>query len=244
LSWRTPLPPKAIWPTRSRWASTPCRPSSASILIDCGASSLPALKHFAIPRDDIDLILITHFHGDHFGGLPFLLLDAQFAKRKRPLVIAGPSGIDIRLTRLMEALFEHSSATKPGYELSVIALEPGAARDVGGVTVTPFPVIHGDSGGPFFAYRIEAEGRTIAYSGDTQWTDTLVSAAHDADLFIAEAYYHDKIVKNHLSLKTLETHLPEINPKRLVLTHMSDEMLRRLDTLPHMAASDGLIVEL
>jgi ribonuclease BN (tRNA processing enzyme) len=104
--------------------------------------------------------------------------------------------------------------------------------------------VHGDSGGPFFAYRIEAEGRTLAYSGDTQWTDTLVNAAHDADLFIAEAYYHDKAVKNHLSLKVLETHLPEINPKRLILTHMSDDMLRRLDTVKHLAASDGLIVEL
>ncbi|KIZ39494.1 MULTISPECIES: MBL fold metallo-hydrolase [Rhodopseudomonas] len=215
-----------------------------NFLIDCGASSLAALKRYNIARDDIDLILITHFHGDHFGGLPFLLLDAQFAKRKRPLVIAGPQGIDIRLTRLREALFEHSSATLPTFDLSVIALEPGEARDFGGVTVTPFPVVHGDSGGPFFAYRVEAEGRTIAYSGDTQWTETLVNAAHDSDLFIAEAYYHDKVVKNHLSLKTLETHLPEINPKRLILTHMSDDMLRRLDTLPHMAASDGLVVEL
>jgi ribonuclease BN (tRNA processing enzyme) len=216
----------------------------ANFLIDCGASSLPALKHFAIPRDDIDLVLITHFHGDHFGGLPFLLLDAQFAKRKRPLVIAGPQGIELRLTRLMEALFENSSSSKHGFELSVEALEPEQTRSFGAVTVTPFPVVHGESGGPFFAYRIETEGRTIAYSGDTQWTETLVSAAHDADLFIAEAYYHDKVVKYHLSLKTLETHLPEINPKRLVLTHMSDDMLRRLDSLQHLAASDGLIVEL
>lgn len=215
-----------------------------NFLIDCGASSLPALKHYGISRDDIDLILITHFHGDHFGGLPFLLLDAQFARRKRPLVIAGPQGIELRLTRLREALFEHSSAVKLPFELFVEALEPAQTRAFGGVRVTPFPVVHGDSGGPFFAYRIEAEGRTIAYSGDTQWTDTLIKAAHDTDLFIAEAYYHDKIVKNHLSLKTLETHLPEINPKRLVLTHMSDDMLRRLETLPHMAASDGLIVEL
>ena len=63
---------------------------SVNFLIDCGATSLPALKRYGIARDDIDLVLITHFHGDHFGGLPYLLLDAQFAKRKRPLVIAGP----------------------------------------------------------------------------------------------------------------------------------------------------------
>jgi ribonuclease BN (tRNA processing enzyme) len=215
-----------------------------NFLIDCGASSLPALKRYGISRDDIDLVLITHFHGDHFGGLPFLLLEAQFAKRKRPLVIAGPHGIDLRLTRLMEALFENSSLTKQAFELTVTGLDPGVPQTFGAATVTPFSVVHGDSGGPFFAYRIEAEGRTIAYSGDTQWTDTLVDAAHDADLFIAEAYTYDKPTKNHLSLKTLETHLPEINPKRVVLTHMSDEMLRKLDSVSHTAAQDGLIIEL
>src|SRR5438034_3813503 len=215
-----------------------------NFLLDCGASSLPAMKWLGIARDDIDLILITHFHGDHFGGLPFLLLDAQFTRRTRPLVIAGPQGIETRLTQVMEALFEHSSKTKPRFELSVVALEPEQSRSFGAVKVTPFSVVHGESGGPFLAYRIEAEGRVISYSADTEWTDTLIAAARGADLFIAEAYYYDKIVKNHLSLKTLEAHLPDIKPKRLILTHMSDDMLARLDTLDHAAANDGMIVEL
>jgi ribonuclease BN (tRNA processing enzyme) len=217
---------------------------SVNFLIDCGASSLPALKRLAIAREDIDLILITHFHGDHFGGLPFLLLEAQFSRRTRPLVIAGPQGIEMRLTQVMEALFEHSSQTKHRFDLSVIALEPEETRAFGAVKVTPYPVVHGESGGPFLAYRVEAERRVIAYSADTEWTETLIPAGRDADLFIAEAYYYDRIVKNHLSLKTLETYLPEINPKRLVLTHMSDDMLGRLDTFGHTAAHDGMIVEL
>src|SRR5260370_19103764 len=83
-----------------------------NFLIDCGAWSLRALKRLDIAREDIDLILITHFPGDHFGGLPFLLLDAQFTRRTRPLVIAGPEGIEPRLTQVMEALFENSSKTK------------------------------------------------------------------------------------------------------------------------------------
>ena len=218
--------------------------NSVNFLIDCGASSLPALKRLGIAREAIDLILITHFHGDHFGGLPFLLLDAQFTRRARPLVIAGPAGIETKLTNLMEALFEHSSKTKQRFDLSVVALEPEQSRTFGEVKVTPYPVVHGESGGPFLAYRVEAEGRVITYSADTEWTDTLIPAARGADLFIAEAYYYDKVVKNHLSLKTLEAHLAEINAKRLVLTHMSDDMLGRLDDLPHTAAEDGMVVEL
>ena len=214
-----------------------------NFLIDCGASSLPALKRLGISRDEIDLILITHFHGDHFAGLPFLLLDAQFSRRTRPLVIAGPEGIEQKLPLVMEALFEHSSKTKPKFDLSVVTLRPEETRAFGDVSVTPFPVVHGASGGPFLGYRIQAEGRVIAYSADTEWTGTLIPLAREADLLIAEAYYYDKVVKNHLSLATLQTHLGEINPKRLVLTHMSDDMLGRLDTLGHAAAHDGMIVE-
>jgi ribonuclease BN (tRNA processing enzyme) len=217
---------------------------STNFLIDCGATSLAALKRLDIVRDDIHLILITHFHGDHFAGLPFLLLDAQFSRRSRPLVIAGPTGIEMRLAQVMEALFENSSKTRQRFDLSVVALEPERTRSFGAIKVTPFPVVHGDSGGPFLAYRVEAEGRVIAYSADTEWTATLIPAARDADLFVAEAYTYDKVVKNHLSLTTLKTHLAEIKPKRLVLTHMSDDMLGRLDTLGYTVASDGMVVEL
>ncbi|MDF0497034.1 MBL fold metallo-hydrolase [Bradyrhizobium yuanmingense] len=212
----------------------------ANFLIDCGASALPALKRLEIDRGDIDLILITHFHGDHFADLPFFLLDAQFSRRTRPLTIAGPQGIERRLREVMEALFEHSSNTKPHFELNVVELAPGQSRDFAAVNVTPYPVVHGNSGGPFLAYRVAAEGRTLAYTADTEWTETLIPLAHGADLFIAEAYMYEKVVKNHLSLKTLEQHLPDIGAKRLVLTHMSDDMLSRLGEVEHLAAEDGM----
>jgi ribonuclease BN (tRNA processing enzyme) len=215
-----------------------------NFLIDCGASALPAMKRLEVARDDIALILITHFHGDHFAGLPFFLLDAQFSRRARPLVIAGPAGIEARLEQAMEALFEGSSRTNHRFDLTLVELEPEASRSFGAVRVTPFSVVHGASGGPFLAYRIAAEGRVIAYTADTEWTETLIPLGRDADLFIAEAYYYDRMVKNHLSLTTLEAHLAEIRPKRLILTHMSDDMLARVATLPHDAARDGMTIEL
>ena len=215
-----------------------------NFLIDCGASSLPALKRAAIPRGDIDVILITHFHGDHFAGLPFFLLDAQFSRRTRPLIIAGPAGIETRLVQVMEALFEHSSKVKQKFELSVVALHPEQTQWFGAVGVTPYAVMHGDSGGPFLGLRVEAQGRTLAYTADTEWTETLIPLARDADLLIAEAYTYDKVVRNHLSLNALEARLAEIRPKRLILTHMSDDMLSRLNALPYTAAHDGMVVEL
>ena len=173
-----------------------------------------------------------------------MLLDAQFSRRTRPLVIAGPEGIETRLTQVMEAMFENSSKTKQRFDLSVVALRPEEKRSFGAVDVTPYPVVHGDSGGPFLGYRIETEGRIIAYSADTEWTETLVPLGRDADLFIAEAYYYDRIVKNHLALATLEAHLAEIRPKRLILTHMSEDMLAHRDAIAHETAEDGLIVKI
>lgn len=215
-----------------------------NVLIDCGASSLPALRRQDVARGDIDLVLITHFHGDHFGGLPFLLLDAQFSRRTRPLTIAGPEGIEMRLNQVMEALFENSSKTRQRFDLNVVSLSGETTVRFGEVSVTPFAVEHGESGGPFLGYRIEAEGRIIAYTADTEWTETLIPLGRDADLLIAEAYTFDRPVKNHLSLKALEARLSDIKPKRLILTHMSDDMLERLGSLPFEAASDGLVVEI
>src|SRR5258707_8779000 len=203
---------------------------------------MPALSRLDRARDDVNLILLPHFHGGLFAGLQFWLLAARSGRRTRPLVIAGPQGIETKLPNLMEALFEHSSKTKPRFDLSVVALAPEQSRSFGAVKVTPYPVVHGESGGPFLAYRIEVLGRVITYSADTEWTETLIPAARDADLFIAEAYYYDRVVKNHLSLKTLEAHLPEINARRLILTHMSDDMLGRLNSLPYTTASDGMVV--
>lgn len=143
----------------------------------------------------------------------------------------------------MEAAFPGSSAVKPKFALSLIELEPRVTTTLDGVSVRPFRVNHGNPGGPYFAYRLETEGRSIAYTGDTEWTDELVEAGAGADLFIAEAYFYEKKVQLHLDLASLKQHLPRIRPKRLVLTHMSDDMLGRLDSLAYETAEDGKVVD-
>ncbi len=216
-----------------------------NFLIDCGATSLVAMKGLGIELNRIQAILFTHFHADHFGGLPFFILDSQFfTKRREPLAIAGPPGLKDWVPRVMETAFPGSSKTQQRFEITLVEMAAGERAELDGLTVTAHQAEHGNPGGPFFAYRIEAEGRVLAYSGDSQWCDGLMEAGRGADLFIAEAYFRDKPVPLHLDLASLERHLPEIAPKRLILTHMSDDMLARAGDLPYELAEDGKIVTL
>lgn len=217
--------------------------AETNLLVDCGASSLIALKRQGIPRNDIRAIVITHFHADHFGGVPFFVLDAQFfSKRRQPLTIAGPEGLGDWYARALETAFPGSSGTAQKFDLSLVELTAEQPATIAGAEVMPFRVHHGNPGGPFFAYRIAAEGRVFAYTGDTEWTEALVPLGRDADLLVAEAYFRDKRVPLHLDLASLERRLGDIRPKRLVLTHMSDAMLAEAADLPHQTAEDGLVL--
>lgn len=212
---------------------------TSRILVDCGASSLIALKRDGIDPNDIDAILITHLHGDHFGGVPFLLLDAQFSRRSRPLLVAGPPGTTKRLREAMEVLFPGSAAVQRKFATEVRELAEGVPAEVGEARVTGYEVIHA-CGAPPYALRVELAGRTIAYSGDTEWTDRLLAVASDADLFIAEAYFYDKAVRFHLDWMSLARQRARLGAKRLIVTHMGPEMLARVGELPVEAAYDGL----
>jgi ribonuclease BN (tRNA processing enzyme) len=213
------------------------------MLLDCGASSLIAMKRASIEPAEIETGALTHLHGDHFGGVPFLILDAQFRRRKRPLLVAGPPGTEERLGAAREALFPDSSRAERSFDVSVVELEPYAPLDVGPATVTAFPVEH-PSGAPAYALRVALEGRQIVYSGDTQWTETLRDAARGADLFICKAYFFQKKVRYHLDYRTLEAHLHELDCKRIVLTHRSEDMLRRAGDVDLECAEDGVTLEL
>ncbi len=212
-------------------------------LVDCGASSLIALKRAAVDPHDIDTILITHLHGDHFGGIPFLILDGQFSRRSRRLLVAGPPGLSDRVTQAMEVFFPGSSQAQRKFETDFLELAEGIPTAVGPLRVTPYEVVHA-CGAPPYALRVELDGRTVVYSGDTEWTDRLIPAVAGADLFISEAYFYDKPVRFHLDYATLVRHRPRLDCKRLIVTHMGPDMLAHVSELPVEAAHDGLEVSL
>jgi len=217
--------------------------AGGAVLIDCGASSLIAMKRDGVDPGEVDVVLLTHLHGDHFGGVPFLILDAQFSRRARPLLIAGPPGVRTRVEATMEALFPGSTAVQRKFEVEFIELAERRTTRVGSATVTAFPVVHA-SGAPPYALRVDYGGRIIAYSGDTEWAESLIEAARGADLFVCEAYTFDRHVKFHLDYKTIEAQAERLGARRIILTHMGRDMLAREADARSERAHDGLVVML
>jgi len=212
------------------------------MLIDCGATSLTALKAAAIEPNEIQCVLLTHLHGDHFGGLPFLVLDGQFRRRELPLTVAGPPGTRERTEAALELMFPGSTRAHRRFRLDFIELEDGTPTSVGPALVTAFAVEQPDT--PASALRVQYARRVLAYTGDTAWTDTLIELARGADLLIAEAYFFEREVPFHLDYRTLRAHQDQLDCGRIILTHMSPDMLDRQGESEFDCAFDGMIVDL
>jgi ribonuclease BN (tRNA processing enzyme) len=212
---------------------------AARFLIDCGATALSAMKRHDVDPSSIGTVLVSHLHGDHFGGLPFLILDGHFSKRRDPLRIAGPPGVEARVRATLETFFPQASAIPFRFDVEFLELSAGRPARVGPLLVSAAEVVH-PSGAPPYALRVEAAGATIAYSGDTEWTDALATIADGADLFVCEAYTFDSKVKYHLDYATIAARRDRLRCRRLVLTHMGPDMLSRLGGIDAEAAFDGM----
>jgi ribonuclease BN (tRNA processing enzyme) len=219
---------------------------SHRLLIDCGASALAGLRRALVDPGAIGWVAISHLHGDHFGGLPWLILDGRFKRRTRPLEIAGPAGTRERVAQAFAAFYPGAAAGEPPFPLSYAELRAGEPRALGPALVTPFEAVH-ESGAPSLALRIELGGRVIAYSGDTEWSEELLELARGADLFICECSFFDQRIPGHLDFRTLSQMRPRLDCGRLLLVHMGEQMLERLGELAELdaqAASDGMLLEL
>jgi ribonuclease BN (tRNA processing enzyme) len=221
--------------------------AKATLLVDCGSSSLVALKGRGLDHGKVDGIILSHLHGDHFGALPFLLLDAQLVmRRERPLTVVGPPGSCARIEDAIENFFPHALTNKWRFPFEIVEIEPGHPAQVLGHAVLTTEVIH-QSGAPSTALRISDGQKLFAYSGDTEWTDALVSVADGADFFICECYGYTGALKGHLSWEILKPKLPNLRAKRIMLTHMSPPMLAKIEEARAagvMIAEDGTTVEI
>lgn len=216
-------------------------------LIDCGATALIGLNRLKIDPNSVETILVSHLHGDHFSGLVWWMLHGQHVSRRTaPLTVVGPRSIASRFHTTAEALFPGSTKAPPRFKMEFIEIEAGAPHRIGPLGITAFEVSH-PSGAPALALRISAGGRTIAYSGDTEWVETLVPCSAGADLFICECFGFDQAMRHHMNWRSIEKNLDRLTARRILLTHMGEAMLTQGGTIRHPRvelAEEGLVLEI
>lgn len=213
--------------------------NSFKILLDCGATALSAMKRFGVNPATIDMVLVTHLHGDHFGGIPFMLREAIMAgMRNRPLMVVGPEGIRKAICLSLEVLFPGSGTLKMPLSLSFHERSHPTAFQIGSLNISSYSTSHRKPA-VSFAFRLENEGKIVAFSGDTEWVDSLLDAAYYADLFICETLTYKEQKIGHLSYLDIRKHFRKLRCKRILLTHVGEDLLDHIDEVDLEVAEDG-----
>ena len=215
-----------------------------TFLVDCGATVLQGLKRHGLDPGRIDFVCLSHLHGDHFGGVPFLFMDFLYeSRRTRPITVYGPPATERRVRALFTALYEQQGCTPLPFPASFVELPASSTTHVGGVAIETFRVPHVNEL-VCFGFRLTVSGRTIVYSGDTAWTEEFVARTRNADLFICECSTFETRLPIHVSYPEIAAKAASLGCRRLVLSHLGVEVIRRRGEISLEVAEDGMVIEL
>lgn len=211
------------------------------ILMEAGPTVLAAMKRLGHDPADLDVVLISHLHGDHFAGLGFLILDYLWdTQLKRNLTVAGPRLLKERTWALYRTMFPGSDTRRVERRLKFVVLSPGSTTRLGAARVGAIRTPH-TKPDISLALKVAVGGKTIVFSGDTGWTDELVPFAAGADLFLCECTYFDSThLDFHLNYPLLERNRDRFEVGRMVLTHVGREVLERGAEVKFEIACDGM----
>ncbi|MCB1326592.1 MAG: MBL fold metallo-hydrolase [Spirochaetales bacterium] len=207
------------------------------LLMDCGATTLYRLQAERFDANRLSGLLLTHFHGDHFGGLPFLLLQLDLVcRRQDAFVILGPPGVEAACRQLIDLCYPAF-----GFHFALEFIEVLSETSFRGFDIQAFPIHHRpESAG----YRVSGPaGRTIAFSGDSAWDEALFDLVRGVDLALVELTMEKQSEPpvDHVAWDQVEREGHRLEAKRIVFTHIYDDLERRvLKSNFGAVARDGL----
>jgi ribonuclease BN (tRNA processing enzyme) len=185
-------------------------------LFDCGPTVLQQLRKAGVSHTDIDAVFISHFHADHFFGLPFLFLASRYEGRDRDLTVVGPPGIEERTDGLMSLGYPHLLDDAP-FNVNFVEVMDGFCGNVAGLDISTARVDHVEQLS-CFAYRAESAGRSVVYSGDTTLCSGLLRLSKGAEVIVLECSCDG--VPVHLSPEGVLAVARDAPDAQIILTHL------------------------
>jgi ribonuclease BN (tRNA processing enzyme) len=197
----------------------------SKILLDSGPGTMKRLLQAKVGISEVTHIFYSHTHPDHTGELVTFLFSSRYPgnlRRKKPLTIIAGKGFS-RFFAALESIY--GKWIDIGEQLLEIVELDNTGRDekhYSDFTVSSLPMEHLDES---VAFRIEdVSGKTVVYSGDTDYSENLVRISRNADVLICESALPDEMkVQGHLTPSLAGKIAKEANVKKLVLTHLYPE---------------------
>ena len=213
-----------IIPTKERRATSILFDIEGKLfLLDCGPCVPDSMAKLYYDFSDVRYIFLSHLHPDHTLGLPHLMAALNQIKLDEDLhtiSIYGPSGLR-RFFQRMSLLYKSTHPKR--FLLDIVELDEERFTLPGGIEVRTKRVYHGDC--PALAYRIEYQGKTIAYTGDTDYDDRLIDIALQADALISECSFPDDMKREgHMTPKEVGRLAEESDVGKLIVVHMYPEI--------------------
>ncbi|MFN0095612.1 MAG: MBL fold metallo-hydrolase [Dehalococcoidia bacterium] len=194
-------------------------------LFDAPPQSLSSLNTIGIDANEIDAVVISHHHGDHFLGLPFLLLHWRWKGRTKPVRIIGPRGTEALGKDIAEKVFP-GVLSGTSYDLEWLDAAPGSPVLLKGLEVEPHLMTHDEGLEMCLGYGIRVGRHRLGYTGDTILCDSVMDLARSSDILISECASRDGKVPVHMNLlDDMPIVRAAMKPEaELILTHISPDV--------------------
>ncbi len=204
-------------------------------LFDAPPTLLPHLKRLGVPPTNIEVIFVSHFHGDHFIGLPFLYLEYVYlTERRDDLFVIGPPGVERKIEAFAEQCYMEVTQ-EVGYRRRYTEAKPEADQFVNEIAFRAYPMSHVNDRLQAFGYRVHVGGKTLAYTGDTMLCDEVFELAEGADVLVADCTYSTGSGPEHMGIDDVRLVRKRIAPETtLILTHLNGP--------PDITGMDNVIV--